>query len=107
MINVELNEFLEVSFLLEYYKELLSDKQKEYMIEHFEEDYSLSEIAKRHNISRQAVYDNIRRGIKILKEYEDKIGFYKREKEIKEQLIELRENYSIDKLDELIESFED
>ena len=75
--------------------------------EHFEEDYSLSEIAKRHNISRQAVYDNIRRGIKILKEYEDKIGFYKREKEIKEQLIELRENYRIDKLDELIESFED
>ena len=103
---MELKEFLEVSFLLEYYKELLSDKQKEYMIEHFEEDYSLSEIAKRHNISRQAVYDNIRRGIKIVKEYEQKIGFYRRERDIKEKLIELRENYSIDKLQELIDSFE-
>ena len=60
---MELSEFLEVSTLLDYYKNLLSDKQREYLVNHFEEDLSLSEIAKNNNVSRQAVYDNIKRGI--------------------------------------------
>ena len=68
---MELSEFLEVSTLLDYYKNLLSDKQREYLVNHFEEDLSLSEIAKNNNVSRQAVYDNIKRGIKLLKEYEE------------------------------------
>lgn len=103
---MELSDFLEVSLLMDYYKNLLSDKQKEYMIEHFEEDLSLSEIAKEHDVSRQAVYDNIRRGIKILKEYEKKIGFYKREQEIKKSLLKLREEFTPEKLEEIIESID-
>ncbi len=103
---MELNEFLEISILLGYYGELLSDKQRTYMEEHFEEDYSLSEIAKSHGISRQAVYDNIKRGMKILKSYEEKIGFFRREKEIISSLQELKENYSESKLDSLISSFD-
>ena len=74
---MELDEFLEVSTLLDYYKNLLSDKQREYLINHFEEDLSLSEIAKNNNVSRQAVYDNIKRGIKLLKDYEERLGFIK------------------------------
>ena len=42
---MELEEVLEVSVLLNYYKNLLTDKQKDYLIEHLEEDMSLSEIA--------------------------------------------------------------
>ncbi|WP_319370285.1 YlxM family DNA-binding protein [uncultured Ilyobacter sp.] len=103
---MELSDFLEVSLLMDYYKNLLSDKQKEYMLEHFERDLSLSEIAKEHNVSRQAVYDNIRRGIKILKEYEDKIGFYKREQEIKDSLLKLRKEFTLEKLEEIIESID-
>jgi predicted DNA-binding protein YlxM (UPF0122 family) len=103
---MELNEFLEISILLGYYGDLLSDKQRTYMEEHFEEDYSLSEIAKSYDISRQAVYDNIKRGIKILKSYEEKIGFFKREKEIISDLKDLKENYTESKLDSLISSFD-
>ena len=100
---MELDEFLEVSLLLDYYKNLLSDKQKEYMLEHFEEDLSLSEIAKNHNVSRQAVYDNIRRGMKILKTYEEKIGFCQRDREFMDSLKELREDFTLAKLDEIVE----
>ncbi len=103
---MKLNEFLEVSILLGYYGNLLSDKQRTYMEEHFEEDYSLSEIAKNHGISRQAVYDNIKRGIKILKEYEKKVGFLNREKDIRASLKEIKNDYSEEKLDELIASFD-
>ena len=103
---MELDEFLEVSLLLDYYKNLLSDKQKEYMLEHFEEDLSLSEIAKNHNVSRQAVYDNIRRGIKILKTYEEKIGFCQRDRDFMDSLEELRKEFTLAKLDEIVERLE-
>lgn len=81
---------LEISILLDYYKNMLSDRQKEYMLEHFEEDQSLSEIGKRYNVTRQAVYDNIKRGIKILREYEKKMGCYKRDSELLSKLINLK-----------------
>ncbi|WP_448820379.1 YlxM family DNA-binding protein [Cetobacterium sp.] len=100
---MELNEMLEVSILLDYYRNLLSDRQKEYLLEHFEEDLSLTEIGKKYNVSRQAVYDNIRRGIKILRDYEEKIGFHKRDLELLSQLNELKKNFTIEKLNEIIE----
>lgn len=99
---MKLDEFLEVSILLDYYRNLLSDKQKEYLVNHFEEDLSLSEIAKNNGISRQAVYDNIRRGIKQLKEYEEKLGFHEREKKLYAELIKLKEDFTVERLDKII-----
>lgn len=100
---MELDEFLEVSTLLDYYKNLLSDKQKEYLINHFEEDLSLSEIAKNNGVSRQAVYDNIKRGIRQLREYEEKLGFHEREKKIYSELEGLKEDFKIERLEKIIE----
>lgn len=100
---MELDEFLEVSTLLDYYKNLLSDKQREYLLNHFEDDLSLSEIAKNNNVSRQAVYDNIKRGIKLLKDYEEKLGFHEREKQVYQKLLELKKDFKIEKLNDIIE----
>ena len=100
---MELDELLEVSTLLDYYKNLLSDKQREYLINHFEDDLSLSEIAKNNDVSRQAVYDNIKRGIKLLKDYEEKLGFHEKEKQVYQELLELKKDFKIEKLDDIIE----
>jgi predicted DNA-binding protein YlxM (UPF0122 family) len=100
---MELEKFLEISNLLEYYKNLLSDKQKAYLIDHFEGDFSISEIAKDKGISRQAVHDNIKRGIAILYEYEDKLGFHKKEREIYNELLKLKKDFKIEKLDKIID----
>lgn len=100
---MELQEVLEVGILLNYYKNLLSDKQRDYLIEHLEDDRSLSEIAKNHNVTRQAVHDNIRRGVKALYEYEEKIGFYKKECEIEEMLESLKDNLTIDEVNRILE----
>lgn len=99
---MELDEFLEVSTLLDYYKNLLSDKQREYLINHFEDDLSLSEIAKNNDVSRQAVYDNIKRGIKLLKDYEEKLGFHEREKQVYQELLELKKDFKKEKLNDII-----
>lgn len=94
---------IEIGFLLDYYKDLLTEKQSKYLIEYFEEDLSLTEIAENYGISRQAVYDNVKRGIKILRNYEAKLKFYERDKELRKELLDLRENFRIEKLDEIIE----
>ena len=54
-------------------------------------------------VSRQAVYDNIKRGIKLLKDYEEKLGFHEKEKQVYQELLELKKDFKIEKLDDIIE----
>lgn len=99
-----LDKFVEIANLFEIYSSLLSEKQKEYLEDHFENDLSLSEIAKNNNVSRQAIYDNIKRGIVLLYDYEDKLKFYQIKKNIREELMNLKENYTKEKLEKIIEN---
>ncbi|PKC51704.1 SRP54-domain-containing protein, partial [Rhizophagus irregularis] len=55
-----------------YVYALLTDKQRSYMELYYLDDLSLGEIAESYEVSRQAVYDNIRRTEAMLEEYEDK-----------------------------------
>ncbi len=102
---MELDDFFEISILLNYYKELLSKKQKIYMIEYYENDYSLTEIANEYKISRQAVSENIKRGANSLKKYEEKLKFYSRDLVVKNGLEKLRKNFSVRKIDEILKNF--
>lgn len=100
---MKLEEFIEIANLLDIYSKLLSEKQKGYLIEHFEKDLSLTEIADNHGVSRQAIHDNIKRGIKLLYSYEEKLNFYKKKKEIIKDLINLKEEFKLEKLEKIIE----
>lgn len=60
--------------LFDFYGELLTAKQRTYFHLHYNEDLSLSEIAEQEGISRQGVWDNIRRAEEALKQKEAKIG---------------------------------
>lgn len=100
---MELNEMIEIGILLDYYKPLLTEKQKKYLVDYFEEDLSLTEIAEMNEVSRQAVYDNIKRGCKILRDYEDKLNFYKKDRKLYNELVNLRKNFTKENLDKIIE----
>ncbi|MCT2534495.1 putative DNA-binding protein [Aquibacillus koreensis] len=65
-----------INFLLDFYQELLTPKQRNYMELYYLEDYSLGEISETFNVSRQAVYDNIRRTESMLEAYEKKLRLY-------------------------------
>ena len=62
--------------LFEFYAALLTDKQMNYIELYYADDYSLAEIAEEFGVSRQAVYDNIKRTEKILEDYEMKLHMY-------------------------------
>ncbi|MGG2108153.1 putative DNA-binding protein [Lysinibacillus pakistanensis] len=62
-----------MNFLFDFYQELLTDKQRSYMELYYLDDHSLGEIAESYGVSRQAVYDNIRRTEAMLEEYEEKL----------------------------------
>ncbi len=94
---------IEIGILLDYYKPLLTEKQKKYLINYFEEDLSLTEIAEMNEVSRQAVYDNIKRGSKILRSYEDKLNSYKKDRKLYKELLELRKDFKKENLDKIIE----
>ena len=65
-----------LNMLYDFYAPLLTNKQIEYMELYYLEDYSLGEIANVNEVSRQAVYDNIRRTEKVLEMYEEKLLLY-------------------------------
>lgn len=62
-----------VNLLMDCYMDLLTDKQQEYLTLYYAEDLSLSEIAEDLNVSRNAVYDNLKRAVHLLEEYEEKL----------------------------------
>ena len=64
--------------LLDFYGELLTDKQRECFDLHYNEDLTLSEIAEQLGISRQGVWDNIRRAESAMQEIEEKTGLIRR-----------------------------
>ena len=66
------------SMLLDFYGELLTDKQRECFDLHYNEELSLSEIAEQLGISRQGVWDSIRRAESAMEDVEEKTGLIRR-----------------------------
>lgn len=60
--------------LFDFYGALLTDKQRLIFDYYYQDDLSLGEIAQEQGISRQAVYDIIKRTENTLEEYEKKLG---------------------------------
>ncbi|SFL97926.1 hypothetical protein SAMN04487943_1065 [Gracilibacillus orientalis] len=67
-----------INALYDFYQQLLTEKQRNYMEMYYAEDFSLGEISETSNVSRQAIYDNIRRTEHMLEEYEKKLSLYQK-----------------------------
>ncbi|MFD1429953.1 MULTISPECIES: putative DNA-binding protein [Lacticaseibacillus] len=70
---MEIEKNNRMNSLFEFYGALLTDKQHSYLALYYGDDYSLGEIATEFDVSRQAVYDNIRRTEASLEDYEEKL----------------------------------
>ncbi|MFC7784398.1 MULTISPECIES: putative DNA-binding protein [Rossellomorea] len=80
-----------MNYLYDFYQSLLTPKQRSYMSLYYLDDFSLGEIAEEYNVSRQAVYDNIKRTEAMIEEYEEKLLLFKKFQERNEILDQLRQ----------------
>ncbi|MBR2134077.1 MAG: DNA-binding protein [Eubacterium sp.] len=92
---------LEIPFLLDFYGEMLTKKQHDFLVYYYEEDLSLSEIAENEGITRQGVRDSIKRAEAQLFDMEERLGLAKRFNEMKkgveeiEQCVEVINDYNL------------
>ncbi len=87
----------------DFYKELLTDKQREYFEMHVLLDNSISEISEILGVSRNAVHDNVSRTIKILMNYEKKLALYQKSLDRDELLSKLESNENSDIINKIRE----
>lgn len=59
--------------LLDLYGGLLTDRQRTFITQHYQEDLSFGEIARANGISRQAIHDAVKHAESALEEYEAKL----------------------------------
>ncbi|KAA9025904.1 putative DNA-binding protein [Niallia endozanthoxylica] len=97
-----------MNYLYDFYQSLLTPKQRSYMALYYLDDFSLGEIAEEYNVSRQAVYDNIKRTEIMLEEYEEKLLLFKKFQERTKLIEEMKERLkeetvSLHKLSEMVD----
>lgn len=90
----DLVKTLRMNYLFDFYQSLLTNKQKNYLELFYLQDYSLSEIADTFEVSRQAVYDNIRRTGDLVEDYEKKLELYQKFEQRREIYDEMKQHLS-------------
>ena len=69
---------LAMSYLLDFYGEVLTEKQRDMMVQYYNDDLSLAEIA-------------IKRGEAVMQDLEEKVGFAARYRTVQEGVARLEE----------------
>ena len=82
-----MEELVYYTMLYDIYGSLLTDKQKEYFEDYYFKNLSLSELATKYNISRNAIHKQLKETIKRLENYEDNLRLAKKN-EMLETIIE-------------------
>lgn len=77
---------LTISLLLDFYGEMLTEKQRDVVELYYNEDLSLAEIAAHSRITRQGVRDSIKRAEATLFDLEERLGLAKKFRRIQEGL---------------------
>ncbi len=80
---------LQITVLLDFYGDMLTERQRELVESYYNDDLSLAEISDERGITRQGVRDSIKRSELQLIEMEERLGLVKRFKEMQEALTEI------------------
>lgn len=80
MANNQIDKKVYYSSLYDYYQKLLTEKQCNIFEDYYFNDYSLSEIADNLNVSRNAIWDILKKVEHNLEDYETKLELHKKVK---------------------------
>ena len=82
---------MEIALLVDFYGDMLTDKQRDVVELYYNDDLSLAEIAENEGITRQGVRDSIKRAESQLLEMEERLGLARRFREMREGLDSIRD----------------
>lgn len=77
-----LSKTTRINLLFDFYEPLLTEKQRTFLKYYFHDDFSLGEISGEFGISRQAVYEHIKRAEAVLEGYESKLNLLSKHEEL-------------------------
>ncbi|MCQ2559713.1 MAG: YlxM family DNA-binding protein [Clostridia bacterium] len=69
-----MENFAKINLYYDFYGALLTARQQQLIELYYGENWSLAEIGQEMQISRQAVYDTLKRAVQTLQKYESKLG---------------------------------
>jgi Uncharacterized protein conserved in bacteria len=76
--NVSTAKKVRMNLLYDFYGQLLTKKQRTFFDLYYQDDLSLGEIAAQHDVTRQAVYDILKRSERTLEAFEAKLKLVER-----------------------------
>ncbi len=85
-----MEKFLEITYLYDFYQALLTDKQRDLLSGYYFDDLSLGELALQYQISRQSVFDAIKKSEQKLLDYEGKLKLWEKYQRQEKILAEIR-----------------
>ncbi len=98
-----MEEIVYLNNLYDLYGTLLTEKQMRYFEDYYQNNLTLSEIAENNSVSRNAVHNQLRETIKILKNYEDKLKLFEKNGKIMEIVSNIDDMVLKEKLERIIE----
>ncbi len=88
--GIAMEEFVEKSYLFDFYGELLTEHQRRIYSEINFDDYSAAEVARDEGISRQGVHDLMKRCDRILEDYENRLHLVEKFLKIRDSVREIQ-----------------
>lgn len=97
-----MEELVYYTMLYDIYGSLLTEKQKDYFEEYYFKNLSLSELANKYNITRNAIHKQIKETIKRLENYEDNLHLAKKNEMLENIITNISDEELKRKLQEVI-----
>lgn len=94
-----MEELIYFNELYDIYNSLLTEKQREYFKDYYFENLSFSEMAENYNVSRNAIFKQLKITKEKLEEFESKLQLKKK----REKLIEIADSIDDKKIKEILE----
>lgn len=97
-----MDKYIYLNNLYDYYKELFTEKQRNYFEDYYFDNLSLSEVAENENVSRNAIHNQLKIMEKKLYEYEEKLKLYEKKSKITKILENKIDDELLDKIKEYL-----
>lgn len=99
---MDMNDVIYYNELYDLYGKLLTDKQREYFEDYYFNNLSFSELAENYNVSRNAVFKQLKITKEKLLEFDNALKLYEKKKKIIDIIDCIQDKDIKEKLEDLI-----